>query len=159
MDSHDTPQPPGLVFMTRVVCQVGGLVSLGGPAKHGERRYVPLGGGVVKGPELNGTLVEGGVDWQVQRADGVTDISAHYVIRTDDGALVEVQSDGMRHGPAEVMAALARGEPVNRDAYFFRTVLRFTTGHPAWTHLNKVLALSVGTRERERVLLDFFRIT
>jgi hypothetical protein len=27
------------------------------------------------------------------------------VIRTEDGALVEVQSEGMRHGPAEVCSA------------------------------------------------------
>jgi Protein of unknown function (DUF3237) len=153
-----TLQPPALVHMTRVVCEVGAMVSLGGPAKHGERRFVPLGGGTVAGPELNGTLVEGGIDWQVQRADGVTDISAHYVIRTEDGALVEVQSEGMRHGPPEVMARLARGDPVARDEYFFRTLMRFTTGHPAWLHLNKVMALAVGQRERQRVLLDVWRI-
>jgi hypothetical protein len=120
---------------------------------------VPLGGGTVTGPELNGQLVEGGVDWQVQRADGATDISAHYVIRTDDGALVEVQSDGLRHGPAEVMARLARGEAVPPQDYFFRTVVRFTTGHPDWLHLNKVIALAVGQREAREVLLDFWRIT
>jgi hypothetical protein len=156
--SMTIPAPPALVYMTRVVCEVGPLVSLGGPAKHGERRFVPLGGGVVSGPELKGSLVEGGVDWQVQRADGVTDISAHYVIRTEDGALVEVQSEGMRHGPAEVMQRLARGEPVARDEYFFRTLMRFTTGHPAWLHLNKVMALALGQRERQRVLLDVWRI-
>ena len=144
--------------MTRIRCEVGALVSLGGPAKHGERRYVPLGGGSVVGPELNGTLVEGGVDWQVNRADGVLDIAAHYVIRTDDGALVEVQSDGMRHGPADVMARLASGEAVGRDAYFFRTIMRFTTGAPQWAHLNKVLAVAVGQREARAVLLDVYRI-
>lgn len=152
------PTPPTLSFMTRVTCQVGPVVSLGGPAKHGERRYVPLGGGSAAGPELNGELVEGGVDWQVQRADGVTDIAAHYVIRTADGALIEVQSEGMRHGPAEVMARLARGEAVSPAEYFFRTLVRFTTGHPAWLHLNKVMALATGQREQQRVLLDFWRI-
>ena len=152
------PAPPALIPMTQVRCEVGALVTLG-PAKYGERRFVPLGGGTVKGPELNGTLVEGGVDWQVNRADGVLDIAAHYVIRTDDGALVEVQSDGMRHGPADVMARLARGEPVEPHEYFFRTVVRFTTGAPQWLHLNKVLALAVGRREARAVLLDFYRIT
>jgi hypothetical protein len=152
------PAPPALIPMTQVRCEVGALVTLG-PAKYGERRFVPLGGGTVQGPELNGTLVEGGVDWQVNRADGVLDIAAHYVIRTDDGALVEVQSDGMRHGPADVMARLARGEPVEPHEYFFRTVVRFTTGAPSWLHLNKVLALAVGRREARAVLLDFYRIT
>ena len=152
------PPPPALLPMTHIDCQVLPLVTLG-PGPYGERRYVPLGGGTVRGPELNGTLVEGGVDWQVNRADGALDIAAHYVIRTDDGALVEVQSDGMRHGPAPVMARLAAGESVGRDEYFFRTVMRFTTGAPQWLHLNKVLALAVGQREAGAVLLDVYRIT
>ena len=151
------PAPPALQPMTQIVCEVGAIVSLG-VAKHGERRYVPLGGGTARGPELNGTLVEGGVDWQIQRADGVLDIAAHYVIRSDDGALIEVQSEGMRHGPAEVMARLARGEPVGRDEYFFRTVMRFQTGAPAWAHLNRMLAFACGRREAARVLLDVYRI-
>ena len=154
----DLPPAPPLVPMTRIHCEVGALVTLG-PAKHGERRYVPLGGGTVAGPELNGTIVEGGVDWQVLRADGVLEIAAHYVIRTVDGALVEVQSDGLRHGPPEVMERLARGEPVPRDAYFFRTVVRFTAGAPAWLHLNRVLALACGQREARRVVLDLYHIT
>ena len=158
MDEVIIPPAPALVPMCQVRCEVGALVSLGA-AQHGERRYVPLGGGTVRGPELNGTLVEGGVDWQVNRADGVLDIAAHYVIRTRDGALVEVQSDGLRHGPPEVMARLARGEAVGRDEYFFRTIVRFTTGAPAWAHLNRTLALAVGQREATLVKLDFYRIT
>lgn len=152
------PPPPALVPMTQVRCEVGALVTLG-PAKYGERRYVPLGFGHARGPELNGTLVEGGIDWQVARADGVLDIAAHYVIRTDDGALVEIQSDGMRHGPPEVMARLAAGERVEPHEYFFRTLVRFTTGAPAWLHLNKTMAIAVGQREARAVLLDFYRLT
>ena len=148
---------PALVPMMQVRCEVGALVTLGA-APYGERRYVPLGGGTVVGPELNGTLVEGGVDWQVARADGVLDIAAHYVIRADDGGLIEVSSDGMRHGPPEVMARLARGEAVDRGEYFFRTLMRFQTGAPAWLHLNKIMALAVGQREARLVVLDVYRI-
>jgi len=144
--------------MAQIRCEVGALVSLG-LAKYGERRYVPLAGGTVVGPELSGTIVDGGVDWQVARSDGVLDIAAHYVIRTTDGALIEVQSDGMRHGRPEVMARLARGEAVARSEYFFRTVMRFQTGAAAWLHLNQVLALAVGQREAAAVLLDVYRVT
>jgi hypothetical protein len=158
MGTHIIGTPPPLIAMAQVRCRVGALVSLGGPAKYGERRFVPLTGGSVIGPELNGEILDGGVDWQVSRADGVLDISAHYVIRTPDGALIEVQSDGMRHGPPETMARLARGEKVAREEYFFRTVMRFTTGAPAWAHLNKVLALAVGERQADLVVLDVFRI-
>ncbi len=152
------PPPPTLIAMTHIRCEVGALATLG-PAPSGERRYVPLGGGTVQGPELNGSLVEGGVDWQLNRADGVLEIAAHYVIRADDGALIEVRSDGLRHGPAAVMARLAAGEPVGRDEYFFRTLMRFTTGAPQWAHLNKTMALAVGQREARLVLLDVYRIT
>jgi hypothetical protein len=149
--------PPALLPMARINCDVGTLVSLGS-APFGERRYVPLTGGTVVGPELNGVVLDGGVDWQWQRADGVLEINAHYVIRTTDGALIEVRSEGLRHGPTEVMQRLTRGEPVGRDEYFFRTLMRLQTGHPDWLHLNRVMALAVGQREATRVLLDVYRI-
>ena len=144
--------------MTRIVCEVGSLVTLGQTA-YGERRFVPLGGGTVRGPELNGSLVEGGVDWQVGRSDGALEIEAHYVLKLDDGSLVEVTSSGLRHGPPEVMAQLARGESVPGDAYFFRTLIRFTTGSPAWAHLNKVMAIARGSRQAHQVILDVYRLT
>lgn len=153
------PQPPGLALFTRVQVQVAPVVSLGGPARHGERRYVPLLGGTAAGPGLTGTVLPGGTDWQVLRADGATDISAHYVIRVEpDGALVEVQSDGIRHGPPEVMAALARGEPVPPGAYYFRTIMRLTSGHADWLHLNRQLFVASGRREASQVLLDVWRL-
>lgn len=151
------PTPPALLPMMQVRCEVDALVSLGtGPC--GERRYVPLAGGSVVGPELNGTVVAGGVDWQLARADGVLEIGAHYVIRSTDGALVEVRSDGLRHGPPEVMARLAAGEAVPPEAYFFRTLMRFTTGDPRWLHLNKVMAIARGERQARLVVLDVWRL-
>ena len=156
MTAH-LPPAPALLPMARIRIRVSALISLG-PAPTGERRYVPLGAGTVTGPELKGRIVPGGVDWQLRRDDGVLQIAAHYVIRTDDGALVEVQSDGLRHGPDDVMAQLARGEAVPGSAYFFRTLVRFTTGAPAWQHLNRTMALAVGERRARSVVLDLYRI-
>ena len=75
--------------------------------------------------------------------------------RADDGALIELRSDGLHHGPAPVMAQLAGAEAVARDACFFRTGVRFCTGAPQWLHLNKMLALAVGQRAAAQVTLDF----
>ena len=86
------------------------------------------------------------------------DIAAHDVIRADDGALIEARSEGMRHGPAAVMAQLARGQVVPREAYSCRTAVRFTTGAPQWLHLNKLLAVAVGQREASVVKLNFYRL-
>lgn len=144
--------------MALIELSVAPVVSLGSLPGQGERRFVPLAEGRVTGPELNGVVLPGGIDWQWQRADGVTEINAHYVLRTDDGTLVEVRSEGLRHGPPEVMARLAHGEAVPLSAYFFRTQMRFATGAPAWAHLNRVLALASGQREASRVCLEVWRV-
>jgi hypothetical protein len=151
------PPPPKLLPLARVLCDVDEVVSLGA-APGGERRFVPLRGGTVQGQQLCGEILDGGIDWQVRREDGVLEIAAHYVVRAPDGGLVEVRSDGMRHGPLEVMARLGRGEPVARSEYFFCTAMRFTTGAPAWLHLNKVLALAVGERQARQVRLDVYQV-
>ena len=157
MNPDMLPPAPALLPLAHIVCDVGALVSLG-PAPLGERRYVPLLGGTVSGPGLQGRIREGGIDWQIARADDVLEIDAHYVVEASDGALIEIRSQGVRHGPPEVMARLAAGEDVPADAYYFRTVVRFTTGATAWRHLNGLIAIARGRREAQRVLLDLYAL-
>ncbi len=71
---------------------------------------------------------------------------------------VEIRSEGLRHGDAAVMAALARGEPVAPDQYFFRTFVRFATGAPVWAYLNRVMAVASGARSADGVVLAFHRV-
>ena len=123
------PAAPALVPMTQIALRSRSACVTSAPHRWASGRYVPLGGGSVRGPELQRRARRTAAStgrWL--RGDGALEIAAHYVIRADDGALVEVRSEGLRHGPAEVMARLARGEAVPRDAYFFRTLIRFTTG-------------------------------
>ncbi|MBL8325413.1 MAG: DUF3237 domain-containing protein [Rubrivivax sp.] len=153
-----SPLPaPALTYLTQVRCDVDAVLSLGS-APMGERRVVPLAGGEVVGPALNGRILPGGTDWQWNRADGALEIAAHYVIETAEGARIEVQSNGLRHGPPEVLARLARGEVVAPDEYFFRTLMRFATGHAQYEHLNRVMALARGRREARRVVLDVWQV-
>jgi hypothetical protein len=150
-------QAPALRHLCRITARVSPLVSLGeGP--YGERRYVPIVGGNVEGDGWSGEVLAGGTDWQIRRRDGTLDISAQYVIRTSDGALIEVESRGFRHGPDEVMARLARGEPVSPDDYYFRTALRFQTSAPEWHYLNSVLALGKAMRLPDAAVLDVFLV-
>lgn len=137
----------------RFEVEVGALQSLGSMAT-GERRVVAITGGRAHGL-LAGKILPGGADWQWVRADGITEISAHYVVRTADGDLVEVHSDGYRHGPPEVMARLAAGEGVDPSLYYFRTTLRFATasGRPDLARLNGLLAIGVGERRARQVVI------
>lgn len=137
----------------RITAEVGPVISLG-MAAHGERRYVPILGGSVEGEDVRGKVLAGGADWQVLRADGTLEIAAHYVLRMEDGALIEVQSNGFRHGPPEVMERLARGEPVSPSDYYFRTAITFQTGAERWRHLNSLLAIGRGARSPQAALID-----
>ena len=66
--------------------------------------------------------------------------------------------EGEALGGAESVG-VGRGEAVPPEAYYFRTAVRFTTGAPAWLHLNKLIAIAVGQREASVVKLNFYRLT
>ena len=148
---------PQFEFLMRIAADVGVPMTMGG-GPLGERRVVAITGGSFEGPALKGSIVPGGADWQIVRADGVLDIDARYALRTDSGALVRVVSQGYRHGPPEVLAALGRGEEVPAGRYFFRTVMRFETGDPALQWLNRTIAVASAQRKARQVLLEAWRL-
>lgn len=132
------------------------ILSLGDTGK-GERRMVGIRGGRFAGAELRGVVLPGGADWQLVRADGIAEIEARYVLETDRGERIQVRSEGVRHGPADVMARLARGEEVDPAQYYFRTALRFEAAAPlAW--LNGILAVGFGERRAQQVRLSVARV-
>lgn len=144
-------------FLMKLAADVGELVSMGqGPL--GERRVVPILGGTFEGPQLRGEILPGGADWQIARSDGVLDLDARYALREASGALIRVLSQGYRHGPPEVLAALARGEEVDGRKYFFRTVMRFETGAPQLAWLNKTIAIGTAERKARKVLIEAYRL-
>ena len=129
-----------------------------GPTPYGRRRVIHITGGTVRGPRLSGTILNGGADWQIGRTDGTADIHARYTFVTDDGSPVLVDSRGLRHGPADVLEALARGETVDPARYFFRTLVRFETGAPAFDWLNRTMAIGVGKRLPRGVEIDLHEV-
>jgi len=112
----------------------------------------------VRGQKFNGRVLPGGADWQIIRADGAADIQARYTIESDAGARVLVDSVGLRHGPAEVLARLARGDDVDPALYYFRTAMRFETGDPSTDWLNRILAVAHGRRLAQAVRLDVYEV-
>ena len=143
------------IFSVR--CELANILDLG-PATFGHRRVVNLLGGTVSGAKLNGRILPGGADWQIMAQDGGLDIHARYTIESDAGALIHVDSRGVRHGPHDVLARLARGEDVDSSLYYFRTAMRFETAHPSADWMNRILALAKGAREKNAVKLDVFEV-
>jgi hypothetical protein len=147
---------PGLEFLFTVTAEVGEIVTMGsGPL--GERRVVQITGGHFEGPRVRGEVL-GGADWQIVRVDGAIELDARYAIKEARGGIVQVVSQGLRHGPPEVLARLARGENVPPDQYFFRTVMRFETGASELAFLNKTIAVATAERKARRVELQAWRL-
>src|SRR3954465_9356094 len=117
-----------------------------GAVPHGTRVIVPITGGSFEGPRLRGKVLAGGGDWTLLRSDGVLELDLRITLETDDGALIYLTSFGLRHGPSEVLAALARGESVDPSRYYFRTAPRFETSAPRYAFLNRLLAIASGDR-------------
>jgi hypothetical protein len=150
---------PTFSLLMNVQVDVGELVPIGRMAQ-GQRRVVALLGGTFdSGPTgWHGAVLPGGADWQLLRSDGVLEVDARYVLQDSEGHRVQVISQGLRHGPDDVMAALARGEAVDPARYYFRTAMRFETEAAPLAHLNRAVAVGLGAREARCVRLRVFAV-
>jgi len=112
----------------------------------GTRVTAPIASGDFEGPRLRGRVLPGGGDWTLLRPDGVLQLDLRVTLETHDGALLHMASFGLRHGPPDVIAALARGEMVDPASYYFRTTLRLEAAQPKYAFLNRLLAVASGDR-------------
>jgi hypothetical protein len=72
-----------------------------GESKRGTRRIVPILGGTFSGPKIRGEVLPGGEDWQTVRPDGDTELYARYLLKTDDGFIIQVINQVLIHTPPE----------------------------------------------------------
>ena len=111
----------------------------------GRRRIAHVAGGEFHGERLRGAVVAAPAgDWLLQRSDGVTVLDVRLLLRTDDGEPIYMTYRGLRHGPADVMARLAAGEPVDPDRYYFRIAPVFETSAPQYEWINRLVAIGPG---------------
>jgi muconolactone delta-isomerase len=149
---------PRLRRVFRLEATLGKPLDLG-DTDRGRRRIMPLTAGAFAGPELNGKLLSGAsADWQIVLADGTTLGDIRYTLQTDAGALIYVQSRSVRHGPAEVLARLARGEEVDAGEYTFRAATRIESAAPELDWLNKGVFISVGGRHPGGVIYETYLV-
>jgi hypothetical protein len=129
-----------------------------GETPQGRRRIIGITGGRFTGERLSGRILPGGADWQVIRADGVADLDARYTLETNDGALIYVRNHGYRHGPADVLQKLAKGEAVDSALYYMRTTPLFETGDARYAWLNRMICVATGARRPAAVELEVFEV-
>jgi hypothetical protein len=127
-----------------------------GEVDGGRRRFIGITGGTVYGPRLRGTVMPGGGDWQTIMPDGLTRLDARYQIKTDDGAVVEVSTPGVRVADPAVVARLAKGEDVDPSLYYFRVSPTFAAPAGKLDWLRRATFVARGIRRPDHVVLDFY---
>lgn len=132
---------PETEFVYEAIVDIAPGIDLGeGPL--GQRAMVPITGGTFEGPNIRGTVLAGGADRQLVRADGVRLLDALYELQTDDGAIFTVRNQ-----------VLTGSQP----AFSFIQI----TAPEEYAWLNQ--SIHVGTLnslrpEREAVLIRVFRL-
>jgi hypothetical protein len=119
--------------------KISQMISVGN-SKRGTRRVIPITGGTFEGPKIKGVVLPGGEDWQLVRPDGDTELNARYLLKTDDGVVIQVINSALIHMPTE-------GE--NKAPYIKSVLdLEAPTNSP-YAHLNH--AIFIGTLEMPRL--------
>jgi hypothetical protein len=149
--------PPRLTLAMELRVKVGAPLEVGN-VPQGRRRIIPIEGGTFEGPLVRGTVLPGGADWQIVRADGVADLDTRYALRTDAGDIIYIQNAGIRHAPPAILKKLLAGEDVDPALVYFRTVPTFETAAPQLQWLTRAIFIGDGERHPNDVVVRVWKV-
>ena len=153
-----TLPPPALEHLCDLAVTISPPIEVG-MTPRGLRRMIPITGGTVTGPKLNGKVLAGGADFQLILGGGtLAHLDARYVIELDDGSRIWVQNTALRFASPENSQRLMRGEPVNPNEIYFRCQPQLEAVAPQWAWLNESQFIGTGRRAPDGVFLSFYRV-
>ena len=155
--STPASSPPRLSPVMELHVKVGAPMEIGS-VPSGRRRIIPIEGGTFEGAQLRGVVLPGGADWQIVRADGVSELDTRYALKTDAGELIYIQNAGVRHAPPEITKKLLAGEDVDPSLVYFRTVPKFETSAPNLQWLTRAIFVGTGERHPTEVVIRVWRV-
>ena len=86
-------------FVWEAKVKIANMINVG-KSKYGTRRVIPITGGTFTGKSIAGVVLSGGEDWQLVRPDGDTELQARYLLKTNDGYVIQVINKALIHAPA-----------------------------------------------------------
>ena len=122
------------------------------------RRVGVVTGGSFEGERLSGAVLDGSSDWQTVRNDDSTTLNVRLVLKTEDGALIGMTYQGLRHGPADIIARIEKGEVVDPASYYFRINPLFETEAAKYDWINRVIAVGIGHRFADGPVYSVFEV-
>lgn len=126
-------------FRTELVLEakvhIGSMVNVG-ESKRGSRRIIPITGGTFEGPKMKGTVLPMGEDWQLTRPDGSTELSAIYLLKTDDGVVIRIHNQVLMGQGGAARSVIDFEAPLNSpyawmNNSIFLGTLGFGQGQPS----------------------------
>ena len=113
--SYPPTNTPQLEFAMQLKVTLGESYGINN-TQHGRRTVIPITGGTFEGPLLKGTIVNGGADYQLNGANGRTELEAIYCIKTEDGVYIHVRNRGI----------IANGKDADgKPSFYFRAAPQF----------------------------------
>lgn len=120
--------------------QIGALNELG-ELPHGTGKMIPITGGTFEGKfgdvDFQGDVMAGGADWQLIRSDGVTELRAHYAVKSDTGEIIQVHNhmlvrrNSNKSGPKIYAKGHIKFEaPVGKFEFLNRSIFVSTVNTP-----------------------------
>jgi len=148
---------PQLKFFADLSVQVAKPLEVGRTVR-GLRRLIPIVSGEAVGDGWRARVLPGGADFQLVVSDTLAELDARYVLEVDGGDLIYVQNRAIRSGPPELMARLARGEPVDPASIYFRCCPSFETVSTSLSWINQRMFVGTGARYPDKVVMRFFEL-
>ncbi|KXU82376.1 phosphoserine aminotransferase [Paraburkholderia monticola] len=122
------------------------------------RRVGIVPSGTFAGERLSGTVLDGGSDWQTVRDDGSTTLDVRLLLKSDDDVTIAMSYRGVRHGPAELIERLERGQVIDPASYYFRIAPIFEAPAGRYEWLNRIIAVGTGHRFESGPVYSVFEV-
>lgn len=145
------PEAPQAEFVMQLKVTLGETYSCG-ETQHGRRTVIPITGGTFEGPNIKGTILNGGADYQLANAAGRTEVEAIYSIRTDDGVNIHIRNRGIIANSKD-----AQGNP----SFYFRCAPQFEApadSKYAWLNNSLFLCAPSFSSGFQGIVLNVWRV-
>lgn len=98
-------------------------------------------------------------DWNTIQPNHTGRISTRYVLKTDDGAIISLFTDGVARIPVELYVKILSGESVDPAQYYFKQHLFFNTAAAKYQWLNAIIAFGVvGIKPTGEICYDAYMV-
>jgi len=153
---------PSLQFLFHLECDMDVFHHIG-PGPHGDRSTVIFKGGRFEGPRLRGEILPGGGDWEIVRDDEAAGtqtahLDTRYNLQTHDGAVIYLQTTGVRTGRKEVLEKLGEDEGIGADEFKMRLHCTMETGDERYRWVNDRVFVASSGRSGSRVIYDAYEL-